>query len=177
MLCDETDTAETKKEVVRTFECTLNKAKTEPCIGQALSRLVRQALNIPTECPLAEHQAPKAVQAQLQIGLLLLMLGFVAKDWRQAQAQAFSVTAQQRSANTWLRQIIEGLWDIFSTMWNQRSAIHHSKAGSDCETFDDDALNLKIRCLWDQGKLTLLPDDQTIFLGSRFQLLDKPCVL
>ena len=106
--------------------------------------------------------------------LLPLMLGFITKDWKQMQSQAFANAVQQSSAVSWLWKIIKGLWEIFSTLWNQRNVIHHSKVKEAHETPDDTTLNSKICLLWDQGRLTLLPNNQAIFKGLCHQLLERP---
>ena len=121
------------------------------------------------------HQATSTlVHMQNKIGIHEMLLGFVAKNWRDMQKEFWTAKGIRRSILTWASHLVEAFWDIFWAMWRHRNICKHSTEARARSTTIDDDLNDKIRRIWDRGRRSIPSHDRTIFRGSLRDRLDKP---
>jgi len=76
--------------------------------------------------------------------------GWLSKEWREQQEQAWKRMRSQKSSQRWTSELIKKLWNVAWDMWEQRNnALHESNLNR--ETILEKDINNKIRKIYSVG--------------------------
>ena len=121
-----------------------------------------------------DEQIRRMSEQQDKLGIRSFGEGFLAKEWREAQARHYGGEDAASKSKRWTTKLIQKIWEVSWDMWQARNyLIHYNKDIRD-ELFME-RINADIEVLWTEGrssKLLYHPEKQ-FFTTPLDKLLQK----